>query len=165
MAYTNKVPVAAMVATTVLFLAVTMAPQWTEAQPEPNFDPVCLSVIPDIVEICYTKFNLVPSEECCKTLKSASNSQVTCVCDHFIAHPSTTNLTRSHYDEINTACGAIDKFACKGGGTNGGGSNNGGGTNGGSTNGGITKGGTNGGATNKIAATMSLFGLVASLFF
>ncbi|ESQ55091.1 hypothetical protein EUTSA_v10026519mg [Eutrema salsugineum] len=140
MAYTNKVPAASAVATVVLFLAVMIAPRWTEAQTMPKLDPVCAVVISDIVKICYLSGDLKPSEECCKDLESASNFQVTCLCDNVISHPSNTTLTQALFDVVHTTCGVQEKFTCKGG-------------------------DGNGGATNKIAASMGLFGLVASLFF
>ncbi|KAL1201685.1 Non-specific lipid transfer protein GPI-anchored 33 [Cardamine amara subsp. amara] len=140
MVYTNKVVAAASVATMMLFLVVMI----TEAQPippMPKLDPVCaFANLPDIIQICYLTLNLIPSEECCNDLKSANNMQVTCLCDNFIAHPSNANITRARYDQVHLACGVVDKFACKGG-------------------------DANGGSTNKIAASMGLFGLVASLFF
>ncbi|CAH2078238.1 unnamed protein product [Thlaspi arvense] len=109
MAYTNKVSAA----TTVLFLAVMIAPRWTEAQSMPKLDPVCTLLISDIVQICYLSGNLVPSEECCTDLKSASNKQVTCLCDNLIAHPSNTNLTHALFEVVHTTCGVSDKFTCK----------------------------------------------------
>lgn len=117
MAYTNKVPVAAAVATAVLFLAVTIAPQWTEAKrtkTTQNAEPVCALVIPEIVQNCYLTTSLLPSEECCKDLKTASKTEVTCLCENVIANPSNSNLTRALYDQVNIACGVLDKFACNG---------------------------------------------------
>ncbi|KAG7546550.1 Bifunctional inhibitor/plant lipid transfer protein/seed storage helical domain [Arabidopsis suecica] len=139
MAYTNKVTTAAAVATMMLFLAVTIVKAQT-MPPMPKLNPVCaLADLPNIVQLCYFNLDLVPSEECCNDLKSSSNIQVNCLCDNFIAHPSNGNITRARYDLVNSACGVADKFACKGG--------------------------ASGGSTNKIAVSMGLFGLVASLFF
>ncbi|KAG2318524.1 hypothetical protein Bca52824_011737 [Brassica carinata] len=172
----SKVPAA--VATAVLFLVVVIAPQWTNAQPlpplppmsplpplppmsplpplppMPKVDPVCTVAIPDIVQNCYSTFSAVPSEECCNGLKSASKTQVTCLCDNFIAHPVYSNLTRPYYNQINTACDVLDKYACNGT------------SEGGDPKGGDGKGGDgNAGAKNRIAVSMGLFGLVTSLFF
>lgn len=108
MAYTNKVVAA------VMFLVVMIA-EAQQMPPMPKLDPVCaFANLPDIVQICYLTLDLVPSDECCKDLKSASNTQVTCLCDNFIAHPSNANLTRARYDQVHLACGVLDKFACKG---------------------------------------------------
>ncbi|ANM66157.1 Bifunctional inhibitor/plant lipid transfer protein/seed storage helical domain superfamily [Arabidopsis suecica] len=140
MAYTNKVTISAAVATMMLFLAVTIV----DAQsmpPMPKFNPVCaLADLPNIVQLCYFNLDLTPSEECCNDLKSSSTIQVNCLCDNFIAHPSNGNISQARYDLVNSACGVADKFACKGG-------------------------DASGGSTNKIAASMVLLGLVASLFF
>ncbi|KAL1201686.1 Non-specific lipid transfer protein GPI-anchored 33 [Cardamine amara subsp. amara] len=138
MVYTNKFVAVALVATTMLFLVVMIA----EAQQVK--DPKCILVgLPrEIIGICYSTSNSTPSEECCKDLKSASDTQVTCLCDMIMTitmNPS-NNITRAHYDQVHLACGVVDKFACKGK-------------------------AANGGSTNKIAASMGLFGLVASLFF
>ncbi|CAH2078239.1 unnamed protein product [Thlaspi arvense] len=144
MAYTIKVPAMAAVATTILFLAVMIAPQWTEAKKPKTvekLDPVCSLAIPEIVKHCYATVSLVPSEECCNDLKTASKTEVDCLCENFVANPSNGNITRALYDQINTACGVLDKLACNG-----------------------KPGDANGGATNKIAASVGLFGLVASLF-
>ncbi|CAH8325880.1 unnamed protein product [Eruca vesicaria subsp. sativa] len=177
MIHINKVPAA--VATAVLFLVVVIAPQWTKAQPlpplppmsplpplppmsplpplppmspfppMPKMDPTCITEVSDILQNCYSTFSLTPSDICCKNLKSASAKQVTCVCDNFIAHPFSSNLTRPFYNQINTGCGVVDKYACNG-----------------TSEGGDPKGGDdNGGAMNKIAGSMGLFGLVTSLFF
>ncbi|CAH8359595.1 unnamed protein product [Eruca vesicaria subsp. sativa] len=145
MAYTYKVPVAAAVATAVLFLAVMIAPQWTEATKPKTIPPSsssknrkgdpCPLAIPEIVKHCYATMSLVPSEKCCKDLKTASKKEVNCLCNKFIANPSNRNLTRPLYDQISRACGVLKKFACNG------------------------KGGeANGGAKNKIVA--SIFGLI-----
>ncbi|XP_010448865.1 PREDICTED: uncharacterized protein LOC104731244 [Camelina sativa] len=140
MAYTNKVKAAAAVATVVLFLAVTIA----DAQsmpPMPKLNPVCaLADLPHIIELCYFNLDLKPSEECCTDLKSAGSTQVTCLCDNFLAHPSNASVTQARYDLVHEACGVFEKYACKGG-------------------------DANGGSTNMIAASMGLFGLVASFFF
>lgn len=114
MAYTNKIPAAAAVATAMLFLAVMMAPRWTEAQTMPNLDPVCTILITDIMTKCYLSGNLAPSTECCDDLKSANSKQVTCLCDNFIAHPSNNNVTQALLEVYHHDCGVADKFACKG---------------------------------------------------
>nr|VDC99790.1 unnamed protein product [Brassica oleracea] len=172
MIYINKVPAAVAIA--LLFLVVVIAPRWTKAQPLPPFppmsplpplppmsplppmpkvDPVCTTAILDIVQNCYS--TAVPSEECCNGLKSASKTQVTCLCDNFIAHPVFSNLTRPYYDQVSNACGVLDKYAC-----------NGTGEEGGDSKGGDPKGGDgNAGAINKIAGSMGLFGLITCLFF
>ncbi|EOA17923.1 hypothetical protein CARUB_v10006332mg [Capsella rubella] len=114
MAHTNKVRAAAAVATVVLFLAVTMA----EAQsmpPMPKLNPVCaLANLPDIIQLCYVNFDLKPSEKCCDDLKSASSTQVTCLCDNFLARSSNTSVTQARYDIVHQSCGVFEKFACKG---------------------------------------------------
>ncbi|CAA7060089.1 unnamed protein product [Microthlaspi erraticum] len=135
MAYTNKIPAAVAIA--VLFLAVTIAPRWTEAQSFSKLNPVCALIVPEISQLCYLTGSVIPSEDCCKSLKSASSMQVDCLCDNFIAHPSNATLTRALFDAVHSACGVQDKFACKD---------------------------ASGGAMNKFAASMGLFGFVASLF-
>ncbi|VVB12041.1 unnamed protein product [Arabis nemorensis] len=87
MAYNNKVTEAEIAVTVVLFLAVAIAPQWTEAQPMPEMDPICAVAIPEIVKHCYAKISVLPTEECCKDLKTASKREVTCLCDNLIANP------------------------------------------------------------------------------
>ncbi|KAF8095965.1 hypothetical protein N665_0320s0087 [Sinapis alba] len=179
MIHINKAPAA--FATAVLFLVVVTGPQWTKAQPlppmsplpplppmaplpplppmaplppMPKVDPVCTVAVTEILQNCYSTLSALPSDECCKSLKSASATQVTCLCDNFIAHPVYSNWTRPYYNQINTGCGVLDKYACNG--TSGGGD----------TKGGDGKGGDgNAGAMNKIAGSMGLFGLVTSLFF
>ncbi|VVB12045.1 unnamed protein product [Arabis nemorensis] len=145
MAYTNKVSAAAAVTTAVLFLMLTISPRWTQAQQLPSMpkiNPVCAFMdVPKTVQLCYLSGNVVPSEECCNDLKSASTTKVTCLCDNFITLPSNSNFTGALFNIVHATCGVADKMACKG------------------------SGGANGGATNKIAASMGLFGLVASLFF
>ncbi|KAL0873560.1 hypothetical protein Bca101_023265 [Brassica carinata] len=139
MAYTNKIPAAAAVATAMLFLAVTIAPRWTEAQTMPKLDPVCALLVTDTITKCYLSGSLKPSEECCSDLKSATDRQVTCLCDNFIAHPSNNNVTQALLEVYHHDCGVADKFACKGS--------------------------SNGGAAKKISALFGLLGLAASLFF
>lgn len=115
MAYTNKVTAAAAVATVVLFLAVTIVDAQSSMPPMPKLNPVCAVLnLPTIVQACYFTLDVVPSEECCNDLKSATSMQVTCLCDNFIAHPSNGSLTRARYDLVHQACGVVDKFACKG---------------------------------------------------
>ncbi|CAA7060090.1 unnamed protein product [Microthlaspi erraticum] len=140
MAYLNKAKGLAVAVTTVLFLAVAIAPQWTSAQPPPmpEFDSICAISIPEIVKHCYATISAVPSEECCKDLKTASKREVTCLCDNFFTHPIYSNITKVYFSQVNTACGVLDKYACNG---------------------------ANGGAMNKITTSVALFGLVASLFF
>ncbi|KAJ0239536.1 Non-specific lipid transfer protein GPI-anchored 33 [Hirschfeldia incana] len=140
MTYTNKIPAAAAaVATAMLFLAVMMAPQWTEAQTMPKLDPVCAVLITDTMTKCYLSGNVKPSDECCSSLKSATDRQVTCLCDNFISHPSNSSVTQALLEVYHNDCGVADKFACKGS--------------------------SNGGAMNKISASIGLLGLAASLFF
>ncbi|KAF8092476.1 hypothetical protein N665_0413s0019 [Sinapis alba] len=135
MAYTNKIS-----ATVMLFLAVMMAPGWTEAQTMPKLDPVCALLVTDTITKCYLAGSLTPSEECCSDLKSATDKQVTCLCDNFIGRPSSNNnVTQALFDVVHTTCGVADKFTCKGS--------------------------SNGGAMNKISASIGLLGLAASLFF
>lgn len=142
MIHINKVPAA--VATSVLFLVVVIAPQWTNAQPlpplppmsplpplppmsplpplppmtplppMPKVDPVCTVAVSDILQNCYSTLSALPSDECCKSLKSASATQVTCLCDNYIAHPVYSNWTRPYYNQISTGCGVLDKYACNG---------------------------------------------------
>lgn len=117
MAYTIKVPSAAAVAIAVLFVAVMSSSHWIEAKKQKTVekvDPVCSLAIPEIVKHCYATMSLVPSEECCKDLKTASKTEVTCLCEKFFANPSNGNLTRPLYDQVNNACGVLDKFACNG---------------------------------------------------
>lgn len=114
MAYTNKIPAAAAVATAMLFLAVMIAPRWTEAQTMPKLDPVCALLVTDTIKKCYLSGSVTPSEECCGKLKSANDRQVTCLCDNFIAHPSSNNVTQDVLEVYHTTCGVADKFACKG---------------------------------------------------
>ncbi|KFK28826.1 hypothetical protein AALP_AA7G054200 [Arabis alpina] len=143
MAYINKVPA---VATAVLFLMLTMAPRWTEAQQlpsMPNINPLCVFAnVPKTVTLCYLSGTVIPSgdSECCKDLKSKSTPEVNCLCDNFIALPSNSNFTGPLFNMVHTACGVADKYACTGR-------------------------GANGGAKNKFAVSMGLFGLVASFFF
>ncbi|CAL9226469.1 unnamed protein product [Arabidopsis halleri] len=147
MAYTNIMAVAV---TTVLFLAVVIAPQWTEAKKPPRQTDtsdtdrtsgtdrtVCPFSVPEIVQNCYATMSALPSEKCCKDLKTASKTEVTCLCNNVIAHP---NPLYTNTNQVNRACGVLDKYACD-------------------------VGNANGGATKKIAASMCIFGLVASLFF
>lgn len=116
MAYTNKVTEVAVAVTAVLFLAVAIAPQWTEAQPMPEVDPICAVAIPEIVKHCYSTMSVLPSEECCKDLKTASKREVTCLCDNFIAHPHPlfANITKVYFNQVNTNCSVVDKYACNG---------------------------------------------------
>ncbi|KAJ4912905.1 Bifunctional inhibitor/lipid-transfer protein/seed storage 2S albumin superfamily protein [Raphanus sativus] len=139
MAYTNKISAAAAVATAMLFLAVMIAPRWTEAQTMPKLDPVCALLITDTLTKCYLSGNLTPSDDCCSALKSATDRQVTCLCDDFIAHSSDNNVTQALLEVYHNDCGVADKFACKGN--------------------------SNGGAMKKISASIGLLGLAASLFF
>ncbi|XP_010445202.1 PREDICTED: uncharacterized protein LOC104727830 [Camelina sativa] len=138
MAYTNMMAVAV---TAVLFLAVTIAPQWTEAKKPPKTTDtsatVCPFAIPEIVQNCYATMSVLPSEECCKDLRTASKTEVTCLCDNIIVHPNPlyANITKVYFNQVSIACGVLDKYACNGG-------------------------DANGGVTNKIAASMALFGLV-----
>ncbi|CAH8315329.1 unnamed protein product [Eruca vesicaria subsp. sativa] len=136
MAYTTKNPAAAAVVTAVLVLAVMMAPRWTEAQLDAA---VCTVLIADITTECYLTGTVTPSAECCSDLKSATDRQVTCLCDNVIAHPSANNVTQAVLELYHNECGVADKFACKGK--------------------------PSGGATNKISASVGLLGLAASLFF
>ncbi|CAN7032069.1 unnamed protein product [Brassica rapa subsp. trilocularis] len=132
-------------------------PPMSPLPPMPKVDPVCTTAILDIVQNCYSTLSAVPSEECCNGLKSASKTQVTCLCDNFIAHPVFSNLTRPYYDQVSNACGVLDKYACNG---------TGGDSKGGDSKGGDPKGGDgNAGAINKIAGSMGLFGLITCLFF
>lgn len=89
-------------------------PPMSPLPPMPKVDPVCTTAILDIVQNCYSTLSAVPSEECCNGLKSASKTQVTCLCDNFIAHPVFSNLTRPYYDQVSNACGVLDKYACNG---------------------------------------------------
>ncbi|CAH8275695.1 unnamed protein product, partial [Arabidopsis lyrata] len=96
MAYTNIMAVAV---TTVLLLAVVIAPQWTEAKKPPQQTDtsdtdrtsgtdrtVCPFSVPEIVQNCYATMSALPSEKCCKDLKTASKTEVTCLCNNVIAH-------------------------------------------------------------------------------
>ncbi|CAN8274192.1 unnamed protein product [Cochlearia groenlandica] len=125
------------IATTMLFLAVLVGPRWSEAQTMPTLNPLCI-LVTDIVQNCYFSGDLTPSEECCNGLKSATKIQVNCICDNIVENPSQNNLTQALFEIVHNTCGVADKFACKD---------------------------SNGGATNKIAASMGLFGLLASLLF
>ncbi|KAJ0247192.1 Non-specific lipid transfer protein GPI-anchored 33 [Hirschfeldia incana] len=118
-------------------------PPMSPLPPMPKVDPVCTTAILDIAQNCYATLSAVPSKECCNDLESASKTQVTCLCDNFIAHPVYGNLTRTYYNQINDACGVLDKYACNG----------------------TSAGDGNAGAMNKIAGSMGLFGSVTSLLF
>lgn len=109
MAYTNKVTEIVVGIIVVLFQAVAI-----ESLPE--LTTPCALAIPEIVVHCYASTNMSssPSEKCCNDLKTANKREVTCLCDNFIANPSKSNFPRTLYDQINTACGVADKFACSG---------------------------------------------------
>uniref|UniRef100_A0A1J3D3F4 Bifunctional inhibitor/plant lipid transfer protein/seed storage helical domain-containing protein n=1 Tax=Noccaea caerulescens TaxID=107243 RepID=A0A1J3D3F4_NOCCA len=165
MAYITKVSVVAAV----LFIAVAITPLLAEPQPSmfPKMDLVCATVMPDLLQKCFGTVRDTPTEDCCKDLKSANTTQVTCLCDHYIANPALVNITGPYSAGITTKCGVFDKYSCDG--TSNGGeekkegssSNSSSIINSKDTN----KSGGNGGRANNVAASMAVVGLVASLLF
>ncbi|CAD5328738.1 unnamed protein product [Arabidopsis thaliana] len=113
----------AVAVTAVLFLAVVIAPQWTETKKPPRPSDtsdtsgtsgrdrrtMCPLSIPGIVQNCYATLNAFPSKECCKDLKTASKREVTCLCNNVIAHP---DPLYTNTNQVNKACGVLDKYAC-----------------------------------------------------
>ncbi|EOA19164.1 hypothetical protein CARUB_v10007841mg [Capsella rubella] len=163
MAYTNQVSAFAAV----LFIAVAIAPLLAEPQSSmfPNMTPECATVMPDLLEKCFGTVRVTPTEECCNDLKTATTTQVTCLCDNYIANPKIVNITGPYSAGITTKCGVFDKYSCDGtskGGETGSSSSNSSSTSNGKDN---SKSEVNGGATNKVAASMAVFGLIASLVF
>ncbi|KAG7546551.1 Bifunctional inhibitor/plant lipid transfer protein/seed storage helical domain [Arabidopsis suecica] len=155
MAYTNKVAVA--VGAAVLFLAVVMNPRWTEAQTYPKLDRLCVMMIPDILEECFTHDRLKPTEDCCNDLKNATLTQVDCLCDNYLESLSFSDLARTFSAGVLKKCDVSHKFMCQA-----------------AKNRGEAKGGRNTtcinsntsvGGKNKVPASMSAFGLVAILLF
>lgn len=112
MAYINKVSAVAAV----LFLAVAIAPRLAEAEPAmfPKMDPQCATVMPDLLEKCFATVRDTPTEDCCSDLKSATTTQVTCLCDNYIANPATVNITGPYSAGITAKCGVFDKYTCNG---------------------------------------------------
>lgn len=112
MAYTYKVSAVSAV----LFLAVAIAPRLAEPQPPmfPTIDPVCATVMPDLLEKCFATVRVTPTEECCSDLKSATITQVNCLCDNYIANPALINITGPYSAGITTKCGVFDKYSCDG---------------------------------------------------
>ncbi|KFK28829.1 hypothetical protein AALP_AA7G054600 [Arabis alpina] len=163
MAYINKVSAVAAV----FFLAVAIATRLTEAEPQifPKMDPICATVMPDLLEKCFATVRVTPTDECCSDLKSATTTQVTCLCDNYIANPAMVNITGPYSAGITTACGVFDKYSCDG--TTIGGEEKkeeGSSSNTTSTSNGKHVEG-NAGRANTVAASMAVFGLVSSLFF
>lgn len=112
MAYSNKVSAVAVV----LFIAVAIAPLLAEPQSPmfPKMDPVCARVMPDLLEKCFATASATPTEDCCSDLKSATTTQVTCLCDNYIANPAIVNITGPYSAGITTKCGVFDKYSCDG---------------------------------------------------
>ncbi|CAF2238186.1 non-specific lipid transfer protein GPI-anchored 28 [Brassica napus] len=163
MAYVNKVSAVAAI----LFFAVAVAPLLAEPQTPmfPKMDPVCASLIPNLLEKCFSTVRETPTDDCCSDLKSATTTQVTCLCDNYIANPAVVNFTGPYSAGITTKCGVFDKYSCNG-------SSNGGGEGSSSNSSSSSNGKDNsksegsGGRANKVAASiMAVFGLVASLIF
>ncbi|CAL9226472.1 unnamed protein product [Arabidopsis halleri] len=153
----------------VVFLAVAIAPLLADPQSPmfPDMTPECATVMPDLLEKCFATGSVTPTEDCCTDLKSATSTQVTCLCDNYIANPAVANITGPYSNAITTKCGVFDKFSCDG--TSKGGEEKKGGSSSNTTSSSNGKGnGTsqgNGATTNKVAALMAMFGLVASLVF
>ncbi|CAA7060091.1 unnamed protein product [Microthlaspi erraticum] len=165
MAYINKVSAA----TAILFLAVAIAPLLAEPQPSmfPKMDLVCATVMPDLLQKCFGTVRDTPTEDCCNDLKSANATQVTCLCDHYIANPALVNITGPYSAGITTKCGVFDKYSCDGKGEEkteegSSSSNSSSSINGKDTN---KSEGNGGRRANSVAASMAVFGLVASLIF
>ncbi|CAH8275693.1 unnamed protein product [Arabidopsis lyrata] len=165
----------------VVFLAVAIAPLLADPQSPmfPDMTPECATVMPDLLEKCFATGSVTPTEDCCTDLKSATSTQVTCLCDNqgrtqdillpgsatgdnYIANPAVANITGPYSKAITTKCGVFDKFSCDG--TSKGGEEKKGGSSSSNGKGNGTSQG-NGGTTNKVAALMAMFGLVASLVF
>jgi hypothetical protein len=157
MAYTNQI-------SAVVFLAVAIAPLLAEPQSTmfPEMTPECATVMPDLLEKCFATGSVTPTEDCCTDLKSATSTQVTCLCDNYIANPAVSNITGPYSKAITTKCGVFDKYSCdgtsKGGEEKKGGSSSSNGKDNGKSEG-------NGGRANSVAASMAMFGLLASLVF
>lgn len=109
MAYTNQI-------LAVLFLAVAIAPLLAEPQSPmfPSMTPECASVMPDLLQKCFATGSVTPTEDCCNDLKSATTTQVTCLCDNYIANPAVVNITGPYSAAITTKCGVFDKYSCDG---------------------------------------------------
>lgn len=110
MAYINKVSAVAAI----LFFAVAIAPLLAEPQTPtfPKMDPVCASVMPDLLEKCFATVRETPTDDCCSDLKTATTTQVTCLCDNYIANPAIVNITGPYSAGITTKCGVFDKYSC-----------------------------------------------------
>ncbi|KAF2612041.1 hypothetical protein F2Q70_00013297 [Brassica cretica] len=110
MVYINKVSAVAAI----LFFAVAIAPLLAEPQTPtfPKMDPVCASVMPDLLEKCFATVRETPTDDCCSDLKTATTTQVTCLCDNYIANPSIVNITGPYSAGITTKCGVFDKYSC-----------------------------------------------------
>ncbi|XP_024005909.1 uncharacterized protein LOC18028326 isoform X2 [Eutrema salsugineum] len=157
MAYINKVSVVA----TVLFLAVAIAPGLAEPLSPmfPTMNLTCATVMPDLLEKCFATVRETPTEECCNDLKSANKTQVTCLCDLYIANPAIVNITGPYSAKITNQCGVLDKYSCNGTSKGTSSSNSSSSSNGNSPSEG------NKGRVNTVAASMAVFGFVASLIF
>ncbi|KAL1201684.1 Non-specific lipid transfer protein GPI-anchored 28 [Cardamine amara subsp. amara] len=155
MANSNKV----LAVAAVLFLAVAITPLLAEPTSPmfPKMDPVCATVMPDLLEKCFATVRAIPTDDCCNDLKSATTTQVTCLCDNYIANPAIVNITGPYSAGITTKCGVFDKYSCDGTSKDGSSSNST------STSNGPSEG--NGGRANKVAASVGVFGFVATLFF
>ncbi|AEE84637.1 putative bifunctional inhibitor/plant lipid transfer protein/seed storage helical [Arabidopsis thaliana] len=156
MAYTNQI-------SAVVFLAVAIAPLLAEPQSTmfPEMTPECATVMPDLLEKCFATGSVTPTEDCCTDLKSATSTQVTCLCDNYIANPAVSNITGPYSKAITTKCGVFDKYSCDG--TSKGEEKKGGSSSSNGKDNGKSEG--NGGRANSVAASMAMFGLLASLVF
>ncbi|CAH8325876.1 unnamed protein product [Eruca vesicaria subsp. sativa] len=158
MAYINKVSAVAAI----LFLAVTTVPLLAEPT-FPKMDPECAPVMPDLLEKCFATVREMPTDDCCSDLKSATTTQVTCLCDNYIANPALVNITGPYSAGITTKCGVFDKYSCKSTSNGGEGSSSNSSSSSNSKDNNTSEG--NGGRANTVAAAMAVFGLVASLIF
>ncbi|CAF1711223.1 unnamed protein product [Brassica oleracea var. botrytis] len=160
MAYINKVSAVAAI----LFFAVAIAPLLAEPQTPtfPKMDPVCASVMPDLLEKCFATVRETPTDDCCSDLKTATTTQVTCLCDNYIANPAIVNITGPYSAGITTKCGVFDKYSCNST-SNGGGEGSSGNSSSSSNGKNNSTSEGNGGRANTVSGSMAVFGLIASL--
>ncbi|CAN8274189.1 unnamed protein product [Cochlearia groenlandica] len=159
MAYINNV-------LAVLFIAVAIAVSPCLAEPTPTFptmNPVCATAMPDLLEKCFATVRETPTQDCCNDLKSATTTQVKCLCDNYIANPDYASYTRPYAAGITSQCGVFDKYSCDGTTKEKGSSSNNNNSNGKENN---STNKDNGGISNNVASSLfAVFGLLASVMF
>ncbi|KAJ0247193.1 Non-specific lipid transfer protein GPI-anchored 28 [Hirschfeldia incana] len=151
----------------ILLFVVAISPLLADPQTPtfPEMDPVCASVMPDLLKKCFATVRETPTDDCCSDLKSATTTQVTCLCDNYIANPALVNITGPYSAGITTKCGVSNKYSCNS-------TSNGGGEGSSSSNSSSSSNGKdnstsegNGGRANTVASSIAVSGLVASLIF